>query len=201
MINREELKQYMKRIEPIMDKRNMFLFFPNFKTATYSINMFVLRNRIIGRKIARLDFFKKLDSYSDEEFDKLFKFTIVRNPYDRFLSAFLYLQRKRSIDKNTSFKKFTKSIFLEKGVKFDIHLRVQYRSAFFKNQQYVNFIGKFENLKGDWKYIASKIDCSPDLPHVNKTEHEHYSVYYDQETKEIVEKIYKKDIELFQYGF
>ena len=38
-----------------------------------------------------------------------------------------------------------------------------------------------------------------DLPIVNKSNHEHYLTYYDEESKNIVKEFFKKEIKYFDY--
>jgi hypothetical protein len=67
----------------------------------------------------------------------------------------------------------------------------------------VNKILRFENLKDELKTFLSytlnlqKVDTSV----VHPTNHNHYSEYYDEESKLLVEKHYKEDIGYFNYTF
>ena len=65
-----------------------------------------------------------------------------------------------------------------------------------------DYIGRFENIDSDWKNICETINYGhKKLPHINKTCHKNYTYYYDEETQQIINDIYKKDIEYFGYKF
>ena len=70
----------------------------------------------------------------------------------------------------------------------------------------VNRILKLEDTEKEWKSIQSvikeKTGLEPGpLPHVNKSNREHYRYYYDDESYNIILKLFKKDIEFFNYSF
>jgi hypothetical protein len=66
----------------------------------------------------------------------------------------------------------------------------------------VDFVGRFEMFQADYDILCNRIELPlQQLPHLNKSTHGHYSEYYDTETKELVGKLYAKDIELFKYKF
>jgi hypothetical protein len=135
-----------------------------------------------------------------------FKFTIVRNPWDRAVSAYFYTLKAGRIlvPLDTDFKDFIKiHLYPNKlsPTEVDRHFHFQYPNAYFRKTRFVDFVGRFENLEKDWKFIASVINCSAKLPHDNSTNHKHYTEYYDQESKEMVAEICKKDIDLFGYSY
>ena len=62
-------------------------------------------------------------------------------------------------------------------------------------------ITRFENLKNDISTLKKKFNINKNIIHINKTNHYHYSSYYSATTKSMVEKIYEKDFNAFNYDF
>jgi hypothetical protein len=66
----------------------------------------------------------------------------------------------------------------------------------------VDFVGKYENLERDVSTVlkALQLESLP-LPHVNKSQHKHYSEYYTEETKNLIAERYSRDIQFLGYQF
>lgn len=124
-----------------------------------------------------------------------FKFGFTRNPWDRLLSTWKYAFETGRTKKygKVPFHKFIKEYL-------DAWLCVGMNTLDFCDG--CDFIGKFENLQEDFNIICDKIKIPKvKLPHINVTRHNHYTEYYNEETKQIVAKKYAKDIEHFGYKF
>ena len=66
----------------------------------------------------------------------------------------------------------------------------------------IDFVGRFENLQEDFAKVCKAIGAEDiTLGHHNKTNHTHYSYYYDDELIDIVRKGAATDIKLFGYDF
>jgi len=146
-------------------------------------------------------------------YEELFKFAFVRNPYYRFSSAAInhYMKQEnlRDIDKRKKYE------ITQKGFTEFIYNYVQTgdidRWEHFKQQSYficidgdvvVDFLGRFENISEDWKYICDKIGIDSVLPHYKKSgmKTEDYKNFYTEETRKIIYRKYKSDFELFNYS-
>ncbi len=134
-----------------------------------------------------------LDSINDEELKKYFIFAVVRNPWDRLVSVASYFK--------IPFKDFILNI--EKyweNPDIRIHSLPLHLYTHVNGRKFVDAICRFENIQSDFDSICDQIGINKaTLPIVNKSKHEHYSIYYGHRENEILNKLYAKDIELFHY--
>ena len=147
----------------------------------------------------------------------LFKFTFVRNPWDRILSLYhfynnqtkdhpFYSADKPQVDyihdNHISFLDFCKHVANDEEI-FARKPHVKPYIDYYMLPEYnYDFVGRVETLQQDFNTICDKIGIPKQkLPHKNKTKHKHYTEYYDDETRAIVAEKYAKDIEYFEYGF
>jgi hypothetical protein len=139
---------------------------------------------------------EQINNLYTDKFDEYFKFAIVRNPWDRALSDYFWMQNE--IRAKDSFKNFLllQGRFNDRRLRFPM-LNSESRADHFlpqhefilnrKGEQIVDFVGKFENIKEDFGVICDRISISKtQLPHQNKgKKSKHYTEYYDGETKNL----------------
>ena len=148
-------------------------------------------------------------SWEQSKYPDYFTFAFVRNPWDRYNSAFWYLRAgglgpvngqdqifKRNHIKDLTFKQFTQK-WKDKQPPI-IHFKPQ---TYFVDKE-IDYIGRVETMQKDFDNICKIIEIPTQIvQHKNTTKHKHYTEYYDDETKQIVAKKYAKDIEYFGYKF
>ena len=132
-----------------------------------------------------------------DEWDNYFKWTIVRNPWDRFVS--LYSFRKRTDGYEFMVKQ--PPSFREWLLHHHHHTVTQVRWLTLDGEIPLDFIGRFENLEEDFAHVAEQIGYKRKLPHINVSKHDHYVEYYDSDTIDLVRTHCKDDIDTFGYRF
>ena len=143
--------------------------------------------------------------------DDYFKFSFVRNPWDRMVSMKRFSRFYGVHIKNGN---IDISNYLKKFPKIEIDSRSKSQDDTFnpiKNSVFLNilnleldFVGRFENIDEDFEFVCESIGASlPPLINdpLHKSKHKHYTEYYDDEAKQIVADKYALDIEHFGYKF
>ena len=135
------------------------------------------------------------DALGDEQFRNLYKFTCVRNPWDRMVSYyFTPTQSPETWDR----KKFRDMISNAVSVTDYLRLHTGEEDPFVN----VDYIMRFENLVEDFRAVCEAVGISPPaLPQYNRSNREHYSTYYDVELREFVRARFAPEIERFGYAF
>ena len=183
------------------DLKCVFVHIP--KTGGCSVvDCLLSRRKTSNHRYLRQDVSKRTKNY--------FIFTFIRNPFDRFVSAYFYFK--------TYGRRFPGDIKMGKVVNiyesfndfvlnFNNISRDEFGEPHFDPQitwmdDRIDFIGRFENFQEDFNVVCNKAGIPQrQLPHKNKVKHKHYTEYYSAETREIVAKKYAKDIKIFGYKF
>ena len=133
-----------------------------------------------------------------------FKFSFVRNPWDRFVSAY-FCQNHVEMSR-AGFNRFIQAAVLAPerypvaGIN-RTHFLPQWHFLLDNDDAIgVDFIGKYESLREDWSYICNKVGATDELGHRRKVDHEPYEYYYTPDSWDAIAKMYERDIELFLYN-
>ncbi|MDP5130362.1 MAG: sulfotransferase family protein [Paraglaciecola sp.] len=154
-----------------------------------------------------------INIFSPTEFKSYFKFTFVRNPWDRVVSAYFFLKKggmnkydaafyQDELAKYDSFKHFVMDWLKPHNLHKHHHFAPQLHYIIDKHKKVtVDYICYFENIEEDFNYIAHRMGVDAYLTISNNVEREHYSEFYDDETIKVVANIYQDDIRLLNYQF
>jgi len=133
----------------------------------------------------------------DKEFDELGTvFTVVRNPWDRFVSAYFFMIQGGMLSSGTSFKHFVKNKNLWKFISI-------------KQVCYVedtDIVMKFENITEDFKQVQDFYNDYRHLGHERETKNRKKRKYHemyenDKKLIDIIGNFYQEDVEKFGYKY
>lgn len=132
----------------------------------------------------------------EDRFRSLYKFTCVRNPWDRMISYYFSPHRETATWDRQAF-----ASMVLKTSPVEEHLRLDKRDHDpFRN---VDCVMRFENLGEDFRAVCAtlKIAAPVSLPEYNRSSRDHYSRYYDDDLRRLVGKRFAAEIEKFGYTF
>jgi len=142
-------------------------------------------------------------------FASYFKFTVVRNPWDRLVSALAWTDQKWVRGEELTVEAFDSQVrqvhaLLTGTSPAQLPAFLYPQSVFIfdaERQPLVNFIGRYENLTADWRVIRARLGLTADLPERMKSHHRNYRDYYSAQTRQLVAEMYALDVQLFEYEF
>lgn len=200
----------------MIDNEKEFIFVHVPKTSGSSIS------RICGFGYSNHNRLNRLIIDSGLDCSKYFKFTFVRNPWDRYISSFFYWKqytpkRLNRISKSENIKRYTeiKNYYdvvdkYEDPMEFLRHIHddrtlVKCMNSFRPQSLWLDdrldFIGRFETRAHDLKLVCGVID----IPYVdqttNKTKRSDYRAYYTPECVDMLKDIYQSDIDRLNYEY
>jgi len=145
---------------------------------------------------------------------RYFSFCFVRNPWDRMVSAYSYfraggrghrndIKTMRVVRESSTFPEFCSRL---EDPEFKRRLE-RCRSPHFLPQVHwhdprIKLVGRFDNFAEDFKEVCTQVGL-PDTELLvrNTSEHLPYPEYYTESAAQIVERVYKEDIEKYNYKF
>lgn len=142
--------------------------------------------------------------YGEDLWDEYFKFSFVRNPWDRLLSQYSWRVAKQQDDvQDRGFNEWV--MWRSEQKKKREMLTKQVDTITCGSEIIVDFVGQYENLHRDYATLCEKLNVVDpvELPHKHnkKSGRKPYNDIYTDATKEIVQDYYRKDIEMFRYTF
>jgi len=141
-------------------------------------------------------------------FSSYYKFSFVRNPWAKVVSQFYYLKTRpdllqmMGLHRWSPFRSYLKA--LEKS--HEMHVQSMEQHQFIYTQEegcIVDFVGRFENLHNDFRIVSNRLGMGDvSLPHARKSKRtKPYQTFYTARQRQLIETIYQRDIQLFDYSF
>lgn len=142
-------------------------------------------------------------------FNSLYKFAVVRNPWDLQVSSYHHLQRERPhlVAPFKNFDAFTRyKLDSQRDYQYHLDTSIELQSDYLVDlhgQLLVDKVAKYEQLEEDYQSICSHLGLPyQPLPHKRQaTDRKPYQDYYNDELRRLVGEYFAKDIELFEYTF
>ncbi len=145
----------------------------------------------------------------EEVYRSLFKFVVVRNPWDLQVSSYHHILREKPevLKGVQNFQDFLRLKFdQERAYDFMLDVSAELQHEYFVDLQgrvIVDFIARYERLQEDFQKICRRIGLPEmELPHLRRADQrEDYRQYYTEELAEMVAEHYQRDLQFLGYVF
>ena len=151
----------------------------------------------------------ELGLVTERQWNTYFKFTFIRNPWERAVSDYFWLMNDQKIKdtfKNYLLKRgnFEKVLNDKNEIYYrGDHLIPQVEYFDYLGKYKLDYVGRFETFNKDLNTIKSILGIQDKTPYVNKSKNKikHYSYYFNNELKLIFDSTYKNDLKMLGYNF
>lgn len=197
------------------------IFLSNPKTGSTSVRNILNKYSEIKSGITDTDLFHHLNARKAKEYlneknidiwNDYVSITTIRNPYARAVSNYFYSKPdingthfyEKDYNKETAFKMDFNS-WLKNRIKKNGNIPglIPYEEFCCDEdgKQIIDFVIPIEKIDIELPPILSRlgIELKDKIPVVNKTNHKDYQSYFNDESKQIIQEYYKKDIEIGNY--
>ena len=141
-------------------------------------------------------------------FDALFKFTVVRNPWDKVVSHYHYRVMTNQTSLGTdkmSFNSWVQKAYLDKDpLLYDIPKMFMPQCDWITDDSgkiVIDSIARYENLNDDFQKLCKILGKKLVLPHLKASTRGDYREYYNENSVRIIGDAFAVDIEQFGYTF
>ncbi len=153
--------------------------------------------------------------HADKDILELPRFSIVRNPWERTVSAYHFAKRGGVPDgaqiqhperyrgkEFETFDRFVREYLGHRNVgKLDGVFRPQTYYLGRESKNSFDYIGDFDRLPETEQWLSETLGRPIRLPKSNSTDHLDYRTYYSDETRDVIARAYRADIEMFGFQF
>lgn len=141
-----------------------------------------------------------------DQLKRSFKFSTVRNPYDRAVSTFRHHRYRSGGDMGAKgFEEFWSTWPNEPTTSHATVCFLRNQIDFLRQKDgsvIMDEILRFENLQEDFEKIRNRFPHIGELPKVGFTDHgKVYQEYYTPSSRKLIEDMFAADIEYFEYTF
>lgn len=205
--------------------KHRFIYVPIPKNANTSMRQWF--QKVEGLNLNReqlqsTELYPQTHDLNSKVYDQYYKFSIVRNPWDRIVSCY---KNKISTEKITnkwfkdgvyrgfepfglfycgmSFDAFVDAVCRIPDYQADTHFKSQASFIFNASGKIaVDDCYRFESVEQAVKDVCAKCNVELNqLDHLQRTQHDAYTAYYTKKTKNMIEKRYRTDIKMSGYSF
>ena len=190
-----------------------------FRNARWPRYVFIHINKTAGSSIERtlnLRFehktaMEKRVEIGEHRWNRAFKFSFVRNPWDKVYSHYKYRVATNQTgmrDRHIPFRDWVLRAYGECQLPY-----YDQPKMFMPQQRWlidddgalmVDFVGRFENLDADFRRICDHLRIQRELAHLKRSDAPNYCNYrdaYDLESRACIAERFSIDVDAFEYSF